>query len=201
MATAFWTVRGTQADNIDGALGHPRCLAAGSLRRQARYLRTAPDLAGKPARKRPKSPWSTVSQLNTHAIGDRGNREVLDIYEDLLGSRPDEDLRWRVEHAPDPASERSAALCRAGRDRLDAGRARDLGRPMGAAAPGVKNGQSVAPMSGGALLDADAVICNGTDVPVESISPIGLVRGVGDTAQWPMASSSSPSRPWIAWKR
>lgn len=37
-------------------------------------------------------------QVATHAIGDRGNRLVLDIYERVLGEdRPDH--RWRVEHA------------------------------------------------------------------------------------------------------
>lgn len=39
-------------------------------------------------------------QLNTHAIGDRANREVLDIYERIFAANPDQqDLRWRIEHA------------------------------------------------------------------------------------------------------
>lgn len=39
-------------------------------------------------------------QLCTHAIGDRANREVLNIYEDAFKSHPErKDLRWRVEHA------------------------------------------------------------------------------------------------------
>ncbi len=39
-------------------------------------------------------------QLATHAIGDRANREVLDIYEAALRANPDEaDPRWRIEHA------------------------------------------------------------------------------------------------------
>lgn len=39
-------------------------------------------------------------QLCTHAIGDRGNREVLDIYEEAFAKYPDRiDLRWRIEHA------------------------------------------------------------------------------------------------------
>lgn len=38
-------------------------------------------------------------QLCTHAIGDRGNRMVLDVYESILKNRPDlADARWRVEH-------------------------------------------------------------------------------------------------------
>lgn len=39
-------------------------------------------------------------QVNTHAIGDRGNRVILDWYEKTFAAHPDaSDLRWRVEHA------------------------------------------------------------------------------------------------------
>jgi len=39
-------------------------------------------------------------QLCIHAIGDRANREVLDLFEQTFAAHPDKtDLRWRVEHA------------------------------------------------------------------------------------------------------
>ncbi len=38
-------------------------------------------------------------QVNTHAIGDRGNRVVLDAYEAALKTVPTADHRFRVEHA------------------------------------------------------------------------------------------------------
>jgi len=38
-------------------------------------------------------------QVATHAIGDRGNRLVLDTYASVLGASGGADLRWRVEHA------------------------------------------------------------------------------------------------------
>lgn len=38
-------------------------------------------------------------QVATHAIGDRGNRHVLDTYQAVLGDHADSDHRWRVEHA------------------------------------------------------------------------------------------------------
>jgi hypothetical protein len=38
-------------------------------------------------------------QVCTHAIGDRGNREVLDAYESALGELPSKDHRFRIEHA------------------------------------------------------------------------------------------------------
>ncbi|MEN1971008.1 amidohydrolase family protein [Luteimonas sp. MJ204] len=38
-------------------------------------------------------------QVATHAIGDRGNRVVLDVYGRVLGDGAAGDHRWRVEHA------------------------------------------------------------------------------------------------------
>ncbi|TYT27177.1 amidohydrolase [Luteimonas viscosa] len=38
-------------------------------------------------------------QVATHAIGDRGNRIVLDTYSRVLGDAADSDPRWRIEHA------------------------------------------------------------------------------------------------------
>jgi predicted amidohydrolase YtcJ len=111
-------------------------------------------------------------QVNTHAIGDRANRRVLDIYEEVFeaNGRP-ADLRWRIEHAQhlDPA---------------DIGRFAALG--VIAAVQGVhctSDGPWIAKRLGarraeaGAyvwrkLLDSGAVLGNGTDVPVEPIDPI-----------------------------
>jgi predicted amidohydrolase YtcJ len=111
-------------------------------------------------------------QVNTHAIGDRANRVVLDIYEDVFSAHGDgEDLRWRIEHAqhlhPD-----------------DIGRFAGLG--VIASMQGVhctSDGPWVPQRIGderartGAyvwreLLDRGVVIANGTDVPVERIDPI-----------------------------
>ncbi|MGH7506308.1 MAG: amidohydrolase, partial [Longimicrobiales bacterium] len=111
-------------------------------------------------------------QVNTHAIGDRANREVLDIYQRVFEDNPDKtDLRWRIEHAQhiDPA---------------DLPRFAELG--VIAAMQGI-HGTSDGPWvlrrlgeeraRTGAymwrdLLDSGAVIGNGTDVPVEDIDPI-----------------------------
>jgi predicted amidohydrolase YtcJ len=38
-------------------------------------------------------------QLCTHAIGDRANREALNLYEQVLKDRPAAEARWRIEHA------------------------------------------------------------------------------------------------------
>ncbi len=38
-------------------------------------------------------------QINSHSIGDRGNRVVLDAYQAALDKRPTADHRFRIEHA------------------------------------------------------------------------------------------------------
>ncbi|QQR73787.1 MAG: amidohydrolase family protein [Holophagales bacterium] len=111
-------------------------------------------------------------QLGVHAIGDRANREVLDVYAAAFAAHPEaRDLRWRIEHAQhlDPA---------------------DL--PRFAKLGVIASMQSVHCTSDGPwvprrlgeerarrtsyrwreLLDSGAVVANGTDVPVESLDPI-----------------------------
>jgi predicted amidohydrolase YtcJ len=43
--------------------------------------------------------WTNNLQLCVHAIGDRANREVIDIYAGQIKDQKDKDHRWRVEHA------------------------------------------------------------------------------------------------------
>ncbi len=111
-------------------------------------------------------------QLCVHAIGDRGNRETLDIYERTFEQYShDGDLRWRIEHAQHlhPA---------------DIPRFAELG--VIASMQGIhctSDGPWVVTRVGeerartGAyawrnLLDSGAVIVNGTDAPVEDVDPI-----------------------------
>jgi predicted amidohydrolase YtcJ len=111
-------------------------------------------------------------QVATHAIGDRANREVLNVYERIFKDNPDKhDLRWRDEHSQhiDPA---------------DVPRFAQLG--VIASMQGVhtiSDGPWVAKRLGEerarrtsypwrSLLDAGAVVTNGTDVPVEDVDPI-----------------------------
>ena len=111
-------------------------------------------------------------QVNTHAIGDRANREVLDIYERTFAAHPDRtDVRWRIEHAQHL-------------DEAEIPRFAQLG--VIAAMQGVhatsdgpwidkRLGQERARIGAYVwrdLLDSGAVIANGTDVPVEDINPI-----------------------------
>jgi predicted amidohydrolase YtcJ len=111
-------------------------------------------------------------QLCTHAIGDRANREVLNLYEAVFREHPDrKDLRWRIEHAQhlDPAdiprfgklgviaamqgihctSDGPFVIARLGRERAEAG-----------AYVWQK------------LMKSGALVGNGTDTPVEDVDPI-----------------------------
>ncbi len=111
-------------------------------------------------------------QACIHAIGDRANREVLDIFEKQFRANPDKkDLRWRIEHAqhihPDDiprfgklgviasmqgvhcTSDAVYVLARLGEER---------------AKSGAYVWQS--------LMKTGALVTNGTDAPVEGISPI-----------------------------
>ncbi|HSJ32496.1 MAG TPA: amidohydrolase [Longimicrobiales bacterium] len=111
-------------------------------------------------------------QLAVHAIGDRANREVLDIYERTFAANPDmTDPRWRIEHAqhlhPDdirrfgelgvvPAMQGVHATSDAPwiPKRLGEQRARE----------GAYMWQE--------LMKSGAIIANGTDAPVEDVNPI-----------------------------
>ena len=111
-------------------------------------------------------------QLCVHAIGDRGNRETLDIYEDALKSHPDKkDLRWRIEHAQHLSP---ADIPRFGRLGVIAAM---QGIHCTSDGPWVLKRLGEKRTEEGAyvwrkLMDARAVISNGTDVPVEPIDPM-----------------------------
>jgi hypothetical protein len=111
-------------------------------------------------------------QLCVHAIGDRANREVLNIFEETFKTNPDKtDLRWRMEHAQhlDPD---------------DIPRFKDMG--IIASMQGIhctsdapfvvkRLGEERARVGAypwRSLLDAGVIIANGTDAPVEDVDPI-----------------------------
>jgi predicted amidohydrolase YtcJ len=111
-------------------------------------------------------------QLNIHAIGDRANREVLDIYEEAFKAHPEKkDMRWRIEHSQhlDPAD-----ISRFGRLGVIAAM---QGIHCTSDGPWVikRLGEKRA-MEGAyvwqKLMKTGAVICNGTDAPVEDVDPI-----------------------------
>jgi predicted amidohydrolase YtcJ len=111
-------------------------------------------------------------QLNTHAIGDRANRETLDIYGGAFKAHPGKkDLRWRIEHAQHL---QPGDIPRFGKLGVIASM-----QPIHCTSDGPwvlkrlgeKRAEEGAYMWQ-KLMNTGAVICSGTDVPVEDINPI-----------------------------
>lgn len=170
-ADGFLTVRSIKR-SIDGALGsHGAWLLEpyDDLPSSA-GLNTAPvDDVAETARLAAEHGY----QLNVHAIGDRANREVLDIYQSSWNAAglDGASLRWRIEHAqhlhPD-----------------DISRFADMGVIAAMqAVHGTSDGPWVPEKLGEeraasgaymwrALWDSGAIVTNGTDTPVEDVDPI-----------------------------
>ena len=111
-------------------------------------------------------------QLNTHAIGDRANRVVLDIYERTFAEHPDAaDLRWRIEHAQHVHPDDVQRFADLGIIAAMQGVHATSDAPWVFARLGPERAESGAYLWR-SFIDAGVVIANGTDVPVEDISPI-----------------------------
>jgi len=111
-------------------------------------------------------------QLCIHAIGDRGNREVLDLYQRTFEAHPDKnDLRWRIEHAQHlhPAdiprfAELDVVASMQGIHCTSDG-------PWVIERLGEKRAEEGA-YAWRSLVESGAVVSNGTDTPVEDVDPI-----------------------------
>jgi predicted amidohydrolase YtcJ len=166
----YFTVRGIKRQ-IDGALGSR---GAWLLEPYA----DKPDSAGlnteDPAdiRKTAELAIQHGYQLCVHAIGDRANREVLDIFEDTFKAHPDKkDLRWRVEHAQHLSA---ADIPRFGQLGVIA---EMQGIHCTSDAPYVLLRLGAKRAEEGAyvwqkLMKTGAIVGNGTDAPVEDVSPL-----------------------------
>jgi len=111
-------------------------------------------------------------QLCVHAIGDRANRETLNIFEDTFKAHPEKkDLRWRVEHAQHI---NAADIPRFGQLGVIAAM---QGIHCTSDAPYVLLRLGAKRAEEGAyvwqkLLKSGAIVGNGTDAPVEDVSPL-----------------------------
>jgi predicted amidohydrolase YtcJ len=111
-------------------------------------------------------------QVGTHAIGDRANRIVLDAYEKAFAEHAEaKDPRFRIEHAQVLDAADIPRFGRLGVLASMQGIHCPSDRPWAPARLGmgrVEEGAYVWRK----LLDAGALIVNGTDAPVEDVSPI-----------------------------
>lgn len=121
--------------------------------------------------------WAAIAfdnglQYCVHGIGDRGNREVLNIFEEQFQrDASQKDLRWRVEHAQHLHPDDIPRFAKMGVI------ASMQGIHCTSDAPFVEKRLGEWRSRTGAypwrsLLDSGAVIANGTDAPVEDVDPI-----------------------------
>lgn len=111
-------------------------------------------------------------QLCTHAIGDRANRETLNVYERLFKTRPDlKDLRWRIEHAQHISAADIPRFGQLGVIPVMQANHATSDAPYVLARLGAERAEEGAyPWQ--KLMKSGAIIANGTDVPVERIDPM-----------------------------
>lgn len=126
-------------------------------------------------------------QLCVHAIGDKANREVLNLFEKHFQNNTKKNLRWRMEHSQhlDPediprfANLGVIASMQAIHCTSDA--------PFVVKRLGEERARNGA-YAWRSLLDAGAVVTNGTDAPVEDVDPLAsfyasITRKRVDTGQ------------------
>ncbi len=111
-------------------------------------------------------------QLCVHAIGDRANREVLDIFENSFPS-PERlaEARWRVEHAQHLAPKDIPRFAEMGVIASMQGVHCTSDAPYVVARLGSERAEKGAYVWQ-KLIQSGAVVTNGTDAPVEDVSPI-----------------------------
>jgi predicted amidohydrolase YtcJ len=166
----FLTVRGIK-HSIDGALGS----------RGAWLLEPYSDKPGDtghnttaPAtiRETAKLAMEHGYQLCVHAIGDRANRETLDIFEEAFKAHPDKkDVRWRVEHAQHINPADIPRFAKLGVIASMQGIHCTSDAPYVPARLGNKRSEEGAYVWQ-KLMKSGALVTNGTDAPVEDVDPI-----------------------------
>ncbi len=109
-------------------------------------------------------------QVCTHAIGDRGNRVVLDAYEAALRTAPVRDHRFRIEHAQVLAPSDIPRFAKLGviPSMQSTHQISDMAWAQSRLGPERVRGA----YAWRALLDTGVTIANGTDAPVEAVNSL-----------------------------
>jgi hypothetical protein len=177
------TVRGVGEILSDGALGT----------RSAWFLQPysdAPDVTGKNV-----TPMSDIAriaqisardgfQLSVHAIGDRANRETLDLFQRIFRQDPGAHaLRWRIEHAQHLAPADIARFAQMGVIASMQSIHACSDAPMVMPRLGAQRTEEGAYVWH-SLIASGAIVLEGTDTPVEDTNPIanfycGVTRAFG----------------------
>jgi predicted amidohydrolase YtcJ len=128
-------------------------------------------------------------QLCVHAIGDRANRETLNIYEAAFKAHPDmKNLRWRVEHAQHIAATDIPRFGRLGVIAAMQGIHCTSDAPYVLARLGRARAEEGA-YAWQKLMRSGAIVSNGTDAPVEDVDPLAsfyasVTRKPGDGSRF-----------------
>ena len=111
-------------------------------------------------------------QLCVHAIGDRANRETLDLFQRTFEANPDKTgLRWRDEHTQHLHPDDIPRFAELGVIASMQGVHCTSDGPYVVARLGEQRAAEGAYVWK-SLIEAGAVVANGTDAPVEDVSPI-----------------------------
>jgi predicted amidohydrolase YtcJ len=169
-ANGFWTVRAIKKQ-IDGALGSRGAwlLEPYSDKPASTGLETTP-VAEIEATAR--LAIQNGYQLCVHAIGDRANRETLNIFERTFKTnRSTTDLRWRIEHAQHLSAQDIPRFGALGVIASMQGIHCTSDAPYVTERLGAKRAEEGAYVWQ-KLMRSGATIANGTDAPVEDVDPI-----------------------------
>ena len=109
-------------------------------------------------------------QVNVHAIGDRGNRIVLDAFESALRAVPTANHRFRIEHAQVISLQDIPRFAKLGV--IPSMQATHQTSDMGWAEARVGPQRIRGAYAWRSLLNTGVVIPNGTDFPVEEVNPL-----------------------------
>src|ERR1022692_1645604 len=185
----IWMMLRTSNEQIAANLDRYKIIGAGGDFFTVRAIKRAIDAALPPYTDKPESSGLNTDdpsdirqtaelaiqhgfQLCVHAIGDRANRETLNIFEDAFKAHPDKkDLRWRIEHAQHLSA---ADIPRFGQLGVIAAM---QGIHCTSDAPYVLLRLGPERAEEGAyvwqkLMKTGAIVGNGTDAPVEDVSPL-----------------------------
>jgi predicted amidohydrolase YtcJ len=111
-------------------------------------------------------------QLCVHAIGDRANQETLNIFEEAFKAHPEKtDLRWRIEHSQHLHPDDIPRFGQLGVIASMQGIHCTSDAPYVLKRLGEKRAEEGAYVWQ-KLMKTGAIICNGTDAPVEDVDPL-----------------------------
>jgi predicted amidohydrolase YtcJ len=134
-------------------------------------------------------------QLGIHAIGDAGNRTVLDAYEAALATRPGADLRLRIEHAQVLSPEDVPRFAKLGVIASMQPTHATSDMPWAEARVGPERIKGA--YAWRSILESGAHLAAGSDFPVEEVSPVlGLYAAVSR-----QDSAGNPAAGWYPAQR